>query len=467
MKKILNEENVKKTLKILFIAQLLINFVGVSAPELSFDALWYHLPLARLMYERGWWEVIPGGLLYYSGLPSLSSYINYVLFMISDLLGLASPEILVKVFHFSMGVGSAGLIYKLIIRGAKEVYAWGGVVLWYSTLVVGWQSISSYVDLTRTFFVLVGVYFALWWSESEKVKYLNLSGLFMAFSYGVKIIAIVDVVALGIVIYLHRRKIDDLLRYGLWTLVMAIAFFIRNYLSGYHILYPLVSELGFLETSVDAKVTWYKSLFVLFLDPRYRVGPFMLGLVVYGAIKQVFVNQSFLLKILLVMTLFYVFLPLKGHGRYALSMLSILSVYISISYGRAMRYLGVFSAIAIFSGLVGVSYRALSNIKFVPYVLGYESKEEFLIRNLKFEFGDYWDVGGELERVVGESEYLVYGVHNTYYLPGNYYHISFSDDKCYRYVLVSGDVYIPENPYELVHENEINKSKLYKVECEP
>jgi len=55
----------------IIIILLLINFIGIFIPEISFDALWYHLTIPKLYIDIGKITFIPGGLLYYSALPKM------------------------------------------------------------------------------------------------------------------------------------------------------------------------------------------------------------------------------------------------------------------------------------------------------------------------------------------------------------------------------------------------------------
>ena len=45
----------------IFVALVIINFLGLCVPQLGFDPLWYHLPLSKLLLARGQWY-FPGGL---------------------------------------------------------------------------------------------------------------------------------------------------------------------------------------------------------------------------------------------------------------------------------------------------------------------------------------------------------------------------------------------------------------------
>src|SRR5690349_12761275 len=59
-------------LLILLVVMFVVNLVGALAPELAFDALWYHLTLPKVYLASQKILFVPGGLLYYSAMPKLS-----------------------------------------------------------------------------------------------------------------------------------------------------------------------------------------------------------------------------------------------------------------------------------------------------------------------------------------------------------------------------------------------------------
>src|SRR6185437_14950424 len=114
-------------------------------PEIGFDALWYHLTLPKLYL--GWHQVrhIPGGLLYYSDMPKLTEMLY-----ISGLAILGETG--AKLIHFSFGILCCIALYKVGRKFFSPLLSLIAVAIFYSNLVVGWESISAYIDLARTFF---------------------------------------------------------------------------------------------------------------------------------------------------------------------------------------------------------------------------------------------------------------------------------------------------------------------------
>ncbi len=460
--------------RFLFFLQAGVNLVGALGAELSFDALWYHLPIARLIAERGWWGVIPGGLLYYSGLPRVMEFVNAFLLSVGSRLGFESPEILVKLLHLLFGMMSAGMIFRIARRYSNAGLSWMAAALWYSTLTVGWLSISSYVDLVRICLVLVSAWYFLEFAEKGRRRAVVSAAVFMGLAYSTKMMSIVDALLLSVLIgCFAATRLDT--RGVIWTVskyVLTVSFFvlfwgILNLIHGYNFFYPLFSKYNFMS---DYSIWRYDVFFGpiwVFFDPRYRTGPaaliLLIGVVFCGFLK----NKKYRALVFLTatLTLSWYLIPRTGMGRFFLLPLALILTLVAAGFADAQnnwKKWGV--AIAILQSTIGVVYRGVANAKFVPYLLGNESKEEFLARELKFDYGDYYDVGKVVEKEVGQKRYLVVGVHNTYYLPGKFDHESWAEDGyCYPYALVRGEYGAKESWQQVIYQP-LNQSTLYRDE---
>ncbi len=81
-------------------------------------------------------------------------------------------------------------------------------------------------------------------------------------------------------------------------------------------------------------------------------------------------------------------------------------------------------SVAIFVSLTSSVYRSLAQMPAIPYLLGKESKEQFLIKNLNFDYGDFYDRGENIKKIVQSDVVLVYGIHNLYYADFPFIHES-------------------------------------------
>lgn len=474
--KIIGKQNLLRILKVFFVMQAMINLIGALGPEISFDALYYHLPISRLMAERGWWGVVPGGLLYMSGLPKGMEVINALLLRMGNVLGMNSPESLAALLHYLMGLGSAALIYRIARRYLDELGSWSAVILWYSNLVVGWQSMVVYVDLTKTFFELIVVWYLLeWFEEGSKFAWLK-AAVAMGITYSVKVLSGFDIVFLMPVIIYYAYKNKDYWRmvgYGLLVGIFVLFWGIINMIQGYNYFYTYGSKIPIIPAKYVLSGSRILSPIYVFFHPEFRTGPYVLILLIIGweKIKKYIRPELLIMVFMLFLSWWYAPLrAMKGEGRYFLVVLGLMYVIGSASVQVKKGWKrNIVLGVVLVSGVVGIVYRGYANLKYVPYLLGWQSKEQFLIENLKFDFGDWYDVGDEVSDVVGDKRYIVYGVHNTYYLPGNFDHESFSDNGyCYEYVLVKdGSESVPPDLEELevVSRQEIAKSILYRRNC--
>ena len=191
----------------IFFLQAFINLVGALGPELGFDALWYHLTIPKLYLENHSVFYIPGGLLYYSLMPKLTEMLYVGALAING-------EILAKLIHFSFGLLASIALYKLSRKFFTPKISLISVVVFYSNLVVAWQSTTAYVDLARTFFEIMALWgFVNFWKKREK-KWLIESAVMLGLAISTKLLAIGSVLIMSILIVTyfiyHRKSVKNL-----------------------------------------------------------------------------------------------------------------------------------------------------------------------------------------------------------------------------------------------------------------
>ena len=104
---------------------------------------------------------ISGGLLSYSDMPKLTEMLY--------LAGLAfGDETIAKLIHFSIfKILVLLIIYKISRKFLSRNFSLIATIIFYSNLVVGWESITAYIDLARTFFELMALWGFLNWLIKE------------------------------------------------------------------------------------------------------------------------------------------------------------------------------------------------------------------------------------------------------------------------------------------------------------
>lgn len=240
-KKISRTRLSKAVLTLLFL-QILVNLIGVFGSEISFDALWYHLTLPKVFLGNNAIYHIPGNLLYYSDFPKLGEllYVSALAF---------SNEIAAKFIHFSFGILGCVAIYKISKKYLSDTYSLLAVLIFYSNLVVGWQSISAYVDLTRTFFEVMAFWGFLEWIKTKKTAWLVESALMVGLATCVKLTGLLSLLIYVFLIVLikYRSGFISVFRYVLLFVILSIfvplPYFIFSYINTGNPVYPLFTSI--------------------------------------------------------------------------------------------------------------------------------------------------------------------------------------------------------------------------------
>ena len=311
-----------------------------------------------------------------------------------------------KLVHWAFGLLAAYFVYRL-----------GGMVsalLWYSTLLVGWLSTSAYVDLMVTACLLGAVVYR----RGKRVLWLVLAG-------AVKLQALVYNLAITLVP---------------WAVLGYLPFMLINWYSTGNPVYPFGAGLGVEQDWLfNGWAYWLSRPLRLFFDPVYRVGPILLLL---------WLIRPRFSRLLLFSFLIWFLMPGTDFGRFALFPLALLAASVRFQPKPILVLLVIFQAV------VGIGGRAAANAKYL-------NREDFLCRNLKFEFGDFYDCDGWFKaNLKSTDKVLIYNIHNLYYVDFPYDHESWQDPAGgYTHILVGAGG--PEFDLPLIYENSQTRVKLY------
>ena len=344
-----------------------MNLVGALGPELGFDALWYHLTIPKIWLEAHRIFFI-GGNLYYSAMPKLIDML-YVW-----------GETPAKVMHLAFGLLSMALTYKIALRFTQSKrWSMLAAVIFYSNLVVGWQSVTAYIDLGRTFFEALAFYLLV---EKKIYKSAVVLGLAMA----TKLIALGSLPILLILVWfvartrLHLSRLAAAKRttlYALLALLVPLPWFVFAWINTGNPVYPIFS--GY-------RLDWNWDFNILRLaDPISPIYVMVLPMAIWlrrklPAVLVIYCLLSFIVWFLT---------PHSGGGRFLLPYLPVWSVAAAAAISQrstlnAQKFLiGVVIAIAVIS----IGYRAVANTKYLPVILGKQSKQDFLDKYLNRDFG--------------------------------------------------------------------------------
>lgn len=444
----------------IFLLFLLVNLIGALGPELGFDALWYHLVLPKIYINSGYIGFIEGGLLYYSLMPKLVDFLYVPALLFAD-------ESAAKVVHLLFGVLTAIVTYKISNLFVSKKLSYLAAIIFYSNLVVSWMSITAYIDLGRAFFSALGVYFFLMYLKFGKKSYLLSSSFLIGLEASSKLIGISTLVSLVLVYIIYfgkKSKAWDLLIILLPPLLLLTPWVLFSYAYTKSFFYPFFTPIypsGLSMESFNILLILKDTINLMLFSPDPVTPIYFVSLpFIFAYYKKMPSLVKTVVLIFSINILIWNFLPQKS-SRFVISYLPLMSAVTVWIFSRMevrikrLFYVFIFAVI-----VVNLIYRGVANYKYIPVLIGLESKEEFLIRNLNFAFGDYYDANNSVKEIVGEQKVLVKGVHNLYYANFKFDHESWAKGK-YRYIL-SNEELTDVTGYNLIYKNEITNTYLYE-----
>ena len=459
----------------LILFQTLVNFIGVLGPEISFDALWYHLTLPKIYILNHSIFHIPGNLLYYSDMPKLTEMLYVPLLMFSN-------EILAKLIHFSFGILVLIVLYQLSRKYLSKSLSLFVLVVFYSNLVVGWESVAAYVDLTRTFFEVIALLAFINWTGKREIKWIIWSSVMLGFAIASKVIALesllIFLVLFLVQIFINResalKQIKNMVVFTLFSILIPLPWFIFSFLNTKNPIYPFFDGRINIGTSFALPNILnfpkdFLNLLIYSNDPISPIYLITLPLVIFFSIKTkkaIYIYSYSLLGFLL-----WYLTPRIGGGRFILPYLpvfSLLAVWSVDLLRNKFLKLFLFFIILIVS-FSSIGYRFLANEKYIPVILGRETKTEYLTKHLNFSFGDFYDTDGYFNSHITKNDtVLLYGFHNLYYVDFPFVDSSWiKKGNTFDYIAIQNSS-LPERfkSWNLVYYNPVTHVKLYSMRGE-
>lgn len=205
-----------------------IALTGALAPEIEYDALWYHLWLPRLWLEYG------------SPVDLLSEYVSLYPLTWELVYGagmVLGGSIAAKLLSFSCLVLTAMVIYLVVRRYTLWSSAWVAIAIWITTPTVLWEATTAYVDLALGFFILLTVYSVIRYTESMEKSWIILAGISVGFSLGIKHLALIILVlvstGLALKLWLASRRVKPvalpILIFVGTGLIIALPWYVRSW----------------------------------------------------------------------------------------------------------------------------------------------------------------------------------------------------------------------------------------------
>lgn len=478
----LSNKRINYILFVLLVLQVIVNLVGALGPELSFDALWYHLTFPKLYLANHAIYHIPGGLLYYSDMPKLGEMLY------TGALSFGS-EIYAKLIHYFFGILTSVALYIFSRKYFNHKISLLIVVIFYSNLVVDWESITAYIDLIRTFFELLSLWALINWYQLEKRRWLVVSAFMIGFAIATKVLAVESFFILFtffiIISVLKRKGIKELI-FGSFifivcTFIVPFPWFIFSFIHTGNPVFPFFTTTYEVSANSPSVLKIFTDLWDLFIRSADPISPLYLIFLPLIFIFYLKMKKEIRLIVLysgLSLILWY-FTPRTGGGRFILPYLPAFSIICGAVYAELLKISGtewkyitkiVFITIILVT-FISVGYRGIANKRYVPVILGLETKQDFLSTNLNFHFGDFYDIDGYFGAHIKPTDrVLLYGFHNLYYV--NFPFIDSSWIKKgdqFNYIAIQNAALAPRfRNWLLVYSNARTMVKLYmppKGEC--
>jgi hypothetical protein len=221
------------------VAILLFEAARALAPEISFDALVYHMALPGLYRSDGGLTATPTNV--YSGFPQLMEWAYALMLFFSD-------EISAKLLHWVCGLGLAAAFVGLGVRSKRPLAGWVACVVFLATPMTIYNVVKAAVDVGSSFFILLSVCgLAIHLSERdanpESMSWMTLSAVFCGLAMGVKYTnwPLLPVLLLSLALLGSPR--GHLIRFTLVAGCLVLPWLLRNAVLYHNPLFPFFQDL--------------------------------------------------------------------------------------------------------------------------------------------------------------------------------------------------------------------------------
>ena len=387
---------------IIFAVVIAIIVPFVVAPDVSTDALEYHLLVPKLTIEQNAIRYQP--LFVESNYPSLAEYDFIPMLVLSD-------ARTAKCFHFL-----CALLLCLAIARLTPTNGAVAAAIFFSMPVAALTSGWARNDMLFTLFVVLSISHLL-------ERHFVLAGVLFGFASWTKYTFVL--VGIGIAVILIRERWRDWLRFAIPALLIAAVWMTKNAVLTGNPLYPFVNGIfhspfwtsaldhHFRETLTRFEIPewhwWTYIAFPFLLTVTPRVIDVQTGVLPLLLLPLLFVRGDRRLKSY-VIAIAIAWLLIRTETRSLFSLFAVLSAIYAAAIDRLRGWriiLGLAVALNVIIMLVS------TNVVTDPirYFVGLESREDYIVRMDGKQAAYRWlDQHGEVRRV------LLVGLHDPYYL---------------------------------------------------
>lgn len=430
------------------VSSAVINFLSALSPETGFDALWYHLTLPKLYLEAGKIYHVPGGLLYYSAMPRLAEFLYLPLL---KLIGDTGPHLL----NWLAGLGTAAILYKISRKYLNQMTSLLVTSLWYVTPLVGWQSGSAYVDLIRTFFEVLAFYLIV-------QKRIIWAGIAIGLAVSTKTLALGTLPILALVAWLSTKKLLSAILLSIIALVVCFPWFFGAYTNTGFPFYPIGA--GVLDQTHGLNFDFWhlpRDYLKLFLLPSDIISPIYVLFLPFLFFVRHKKSFNLFITFFLFSLLVWFITPRTGGGRFILPHLPVWSVFVGLTvyWQKNVNLRLLLTCLILGAIMMNLGYRSFAVSRNIPYLLGHQTKEDYLCNRLDFTLGNFVDCDGFFKKTIKSTDLvLIKDIHNLYYVNFPFVHESWYKGEKFNYILTQK----PITKHKLIYRNSHTNVYLYK-----
>ncbi len=214
-----------------------VALIGALAPEIEWDALWYHLWLPERWLEAG----RPVDIVKeYISLYPLTWELGY-----GAALSFGGP-IAAKLLHFSCLPLTALLVFQIVRRFFPGASPWLAAALLVTAPTVLWEATTAYNDLALALYLGLAIYAVLLYDREQETSWLVVAALCLGLSLAIKHLALIGLVILvpGLTLYLWRKGNDlkswlgPALSFGLLAMLLPLPWYLRSFFASGNPVFP-------------------------------------------------------------------------------------------------------------------------------------------------------------------------------------------------------------------------------------
>jgi hypothetical protein len=176
---------------------LTVSFVAALAPEIEYDALWYHLELPRQWLLAG------------RPVDNVTEYVSLYPMGFDLIFGIGlafGSDSAARLIHWTCLLLSTLLIVRSAHRLASPEAGWPAAAVFAAVPTVLWEATTAYVDLALATYTLAGAAALLEWIDRRDDQWLRVAGMMLGFGCAMKHLGLIALMATAVVVVASQRR---------------------------------------------------------------------------------------------------------------------------------------------------------------------------------------------------------------------------------------------------------------------